>query len=135
MGKWAKYARKYQKEWENNEDFKDWLTSSSENKGDGTDMAYCKVCDCKLRPHLQDLKLHTTRNKHVENIKRMKLAAVTKPIDSHFKPGPSKPTGMELKLRSCALRHTSPCTVHSPQPTTWLHSWQARFRNQKLLPE
>ncbi|KAL3179533.1 hypothetical protein MRX96_037917 [Rhipicephalus microplus] len=115
MGKWAKYARKYQKEWEKNEDFKDWLTSSSENKGDGTDMAYCKVCDCKLRPHLQDLKLHTTRNKHVENIKRMKLAAVTKPIDSHFKPGPSKPTGMELKVAE--LRLAAHVAVHSSLST------------------
>ncbi|KAH9364475.1 hypothetical protein HPB48_019515 [Haemaphysalis longicornis] len=80
----------------------DWLTSSSEIKGDGTDMAYCKVCDCKLRPHLARPKLHATRNKHVENIKRMKLAAVTKPIDSHFKPGPSKPTGIELKVAEAA---------------------------------
>ncbi|XP_075744327.1 uncharacterized protein LOC142803108 [Rhipicephalus microplus] len=78
-------------------------------------MAYCKVCDCKLRPHLQDLQLHTTRNKHVENIKRMKLAAVTKPIDSHFKPGPSKPTGMELKVAE--LRLAAHVAVHSSLST------------------
>lgn len=78
-------------------------------------MAYCKVCDCKLRPHLQDLKLHTTRNKHVENIKRMKLAAVTKPIDSHFKPGPSKPTGMELKVAK--LRLAAHVAAHSSLST------------------
>lgn len=78
-------------------------------------MAYCKACECKLRPHLQDLKLHATRNKHVENMKKRKLAAVTRPIDSHFKPGPSKPTGRELKIAE--LRLAAHVAVHSSLST------------------
>lgn len=41
----------------------------------------------------------------------MKLAAVTKPIDSHFKPEPSKPTGTELKIAE--LRLAVHVAVHS----------------------
>lgn len=87
------------------------MPSRQEGNGDAIDMVYCKACKCKLRPHVQDLKVHVTRHKHIQNMKSMKLASVTRPIDSHFKPGPSKPTSTQLKIAE--LRLAAHVAVHS----------------------
>ncbi|KAH6930500.1 hypothetical protein HPB50_014190 [Hyalomma asiaticum] len=65
MGKWAKYVRNYKKEWEKEPDFKDWLSPSASG-----DMACCRACKVELRPHVQDLMLHSTSVKHANNMKR-----------------------------------------------------------------
>lgn len=43
----------------------EWLSPSTSG-----DMAYCRACKVELRPHVQDLKLHSTRVKHANNMKR-----------------------------------------------------------------
>ncbi len=55
---------KYQKVWEQNPDFKGWL---SLRIVDGDEKAHCRFCHQDLRPHLTDLRKHMTVKKHVEN--------------------------------------------------------------------
>lgn len=98
----------------------DWVASSCQESNDTTEMAYRKACKCKLRFQMQDLKLHFTRQKHIDNMKAVELAAVTRPIDSFFKPGPSKPN-TKLKLAELCLAahvavHSSLCTVDHLTP-------------------
>lgn len=70
---------------------------------------------------MQDLKLHMTRQKHIDNMRAMKTTAATRPIDSLFKPGPSKPTATKLKLAELRLAahvaaHSSLCTADHLTP-------------------
>ncbi|KAH6922757.1 hypothetical protein HPB50_018801 [Hyalomma asiaticum] len=48
MDKWAKYARNYKKEWEEEPDFKNWLSPSTSGN-----MDYCRACKVELRPHVE----------------------------------------------------------------------------------
>ncbi|KAL3205574.1 hypothetical protein MRX96_040752 [Rhipicephalus microplus] len=107
MGKWAKYARNYKKEWEKEPDFKDWLSPS--NSGD---MAYCRACKVELRPHVQDLKLHSTRVKHANNMKRSAGPAAG-PLASFVDRRPREPCSSSSDdLKVAELRLAAHLAVH-----------------------
>lgn len=83
---------------------------------------------------MQDFKVHT-RQKHIENVKATKEAAVSTPIDSLFKPGPSKPTTTKMKLAELRLAahiavHSSLCT--SDHPTSVVKN---AFRDSSVADE
>ncbi|KAH8041257.1 hypothetical protein HPB51_014405 [Rhipicephalus microplus] len=107
MGKWAKYARNYKKEWEKEPDFKDWLSPS--NSGD---MAYCRACKVELRPHVQDLKLHSTRVRHANNMKRSAGPAAG-PLASFVDRRPREPCSSSSDdLKVAELRLAAHLAVH-----------------------
>jgi len=62
MGKWSKYKRKYKKEWECDDDLKDWIMSYP---GDEY-RAICKICMSVMRPHYTDLLSHGKTKKHLK---------------------------------------------------------------------
>ena len=60
MGKWSNYKKRYNKEWEEHEEFKSWITSSS-----GSELlAFCKACKRHIRAHKHDLQKHNSTTKH-----------------------------------------------------------------------
>lgn len=111
MGKWAKYARRYQKEWELEPDFKDWIAPSRKESDSGVskDMAYCKACKCDLRPHAQDLRLHTKRRKHAKNMAAMAEAAADGSGPVIHVPRSSEP------MEEPSMSETNPTTLEVPE--------------------
>ncbi|KAK7794008.1 hypothetical protein R5R35_001971 [Gryllus longicercus] len=80
MGKWGKYLKRYNKQWESDPVFKAWIQPSTEeavNAGKGE--AYCKLCATNLRAHKSDLldhrrtKKHTTRENSLATTSRGRL--------------------------------------------------------------
>lgn len=63
MGKWTKYGKHYNCEWEKESELKDWIRSVP---ADNT-KAYCKYCKTELRAHHNDLVSHATTEKHRRN--------------------------------------------------------------------
>lgn len=63
MGKWAKYSKRYKKEWEDEADLKEWIVAV---EGDDSKAA-CKFCNNRLRAHHSDLVSHATTVKHKRN--------------------------------------------------------------------
>lgn len=61
--KWAKYNRRYNKSWEEEPQFKNWLMPVA---GDDK-LATCRFCRCTLRAHHADLKQHARTEKHQKN--------------------------------------------------------------------
>ncbi|KAI4468051.1 hat family dimerization domaincontaining protein-related [Holotrichia oblita] len=57
---YAKYKKKYRKEWENLPDFRGWLTVDANDN----DRAFCTTCKISLRPHKTDLLSHLKKQKH-----------------------------------------------------------------------
>lgn len=63
MGKWAKYGKHYNKEWEQEDGLKEWIISVP---GD-TAKAACTFCKSTIRAHHNDLVIHTKTEKHKKN--------------------------------------------------------------------
>lgn len=63
MGKWAKYSKRYKKEWENEANLKEWILAV---EGDDSKAA-CKFCNNTLRAHHSDLMTHAATVKHKRN--------------------------------------------------------------------
>lgn len=63
MGKWAKYSKRYKKEWEAEADLKEWILAV---EGDNSKAA-CKFCNNSLRAHHSDLVSHAATVKHKRN--------------------------------------------------------------------
>ncbi|XP_071580219.1 uncharacterized protein [Temnothorax nylanderi] len=65
MGKYSKYTKKYNEDWEKEPIFSHWLQRTSEVLiNEGKPEAYCKLCRTTLRPHRTDLMDHTKAKKH-----------------------------------------------------------------------
>ncbi|XP_072387158.1 uncharacterized protein [Diabrotica undecimpunctata] len=74
MGKWAKYTKKHNKEWEHEPLLKGWLIGKQKNVGSGTGLiieSYCKVCNIELRSHKADLLKHAGTSKHKSNMSKI----------------------------------------------------------------
>ncbi|XP_050059097.1 uncharacterized protein LOC114130437 isoform X1 [Aphis gossypii] len=71
MAKWAKYTRKYVKEWESKVEFKGWLKKATDEQSANNDFkeAYCSVCKTVLRAHHGDLLSHSKTSKHISKMK------------------------------------------------------------------
>lgn len=63
MGKWAKYKKKYCKEWEKENGLKEWIRSVPGND----EKAYCRFCKSEIRAHHGDLVAHGKTEKHKRN--------------------------------------------------------------------
>ena len=63
MGKWAKYGKRYCKQWEADSKLKDWIQPVPQDSG----KAACKFCKVILRAHYNDLCAHAERVKHLRN--------------------------------------------------------------------
>ncbi|KAK3892497.1 hypothetical protein Pcinc_003728 [Petrolisthes cinctipes] len=63
MGKWTKYERKYKKDWEKEDGFKERIAGVP---GDDT-VAACKFCNTTVRAHHSDLVNHKSTEKHKKN--------------------------------------------------------------------
>lgn len=63
MSKWAKYSKKYNKEWEKEDGLKEWILSVP---GDEKHAA-CKFCKTTVRAHHADLVNHSKTEKHKKN--------------------------------------------------------------------
>lgn len=59
-GKWAKYGKKYTKEWESENGIKEWIECVA---GDDT-KAFCRYCKTEIRAHHSDLQNHSKTEKH-----------------------------------------------------------------------
>ena len=62
-GKWAKYGKKYTKEWESENGIKEWIERVA---GDDT-KAFCRYCKTEIRAHHSDLQNHSKTEKHIRN--------------------------------------------------------------------
>ena len=63
MGKWAKYSKRYKREWENEASLKEWIVAV---EGDDSKAA-CRYCNSRLRAHHSDLMTHASTVKHKRN--------------------------------------------------------------------
>ncbi|KAG0712448.1 hypothetical protein GWK47_018445 [Chionoecetes opilio] len=63
MGKWAKYSKKYKKEWETEEPLREWICSVEGNDS----KAACRICHNILRAQHADLVSHASTAKHLRN--------------------------------------------------------------------
>ena len=86
MGRWAKFKKAYNHDWENLSICKGWLQERGE-------LAHCTYCKQDLRPQLADLKKHALVQKHIKQSKSrnsssntvLKLFTSTKLSDSQEK--------------------------------------------------
>nr|XP_037270232.1 uncharacterized protein LOC119161823 [Rhipicephalus microplus] len=75
-------------------------------------MAYCRACKVELRPHVQDLKLHSTRVKHANNMKRSAGPAAG-PLASFVDRRPREPCSSSSDdLKVAELRLAAHLAVH-----------------------
>ena len=58
--KWAKYRKRYNKDWEKETSIKEWIQPMV---GDCT-KALCRTCKCEIRAHHADLRQHANTDKH-----------------------------------------------------------------------
>ena len=63
MGKWAKYNKKYRKEWEKEDGLKEWIVAVPSDDC----VAACKFCKTTIRAHHSDLINHSATEKHKKN--------------------------------------------------------------------
>lgn len=61
--RWGKYSRRYNKSWEKEADFTQWLMPVVGDEKSAT----CRFCRCTLRAHHADLKQHSRTDKHQKN--------------------------------------------------------------------
>lgn len=94
----SKRKRKYkfQQNWLEDSDFKNWLLKRDENP-------WCKVCDTKLFPHKNDLVRHKKSEKHLSNIRQV---ASNKDIVAMLLPSQSKSVKI-AEIKMCALLATN----------------------------
>ena len=69
MGKWAKYTRKYKKQWEDENWARSWLTANENFNPHTTNEAWCTVCKVAVRAHVTDLKKHGSSKRHEREMK------------------------------------------------------------------
>ena len=107
MGKWAKYHKKYCKDWEKEEILKEWILSVP-----GDDQkAYCKYCKTQIRAHHGDLVSHAKTEKHKRNKQPFsssrtlfELGCQSKKVDNSLKV-------TEIKIAAHIACHSSLNTV------------------------
>ncbi|CAG5090264.1 Protein of unknown function [Cotesia congregata] len=102
-----KYFQKYSKQWEYDENLKDWI--SPDSTGDVT-KAFCKYCRCTLNAHKNDLLKHAVSNKHKKSVEMDKQAKLCRPLEV-IKPHTSKSKVAELQIAVFIAEHTSINTV------------------------
>lgn len=108
MGKWAKYGKKYCKEWEKDPELKLWVQSSLDQT-----KAFCRFCKCDIRAHKGDLLSHSKTDKHRKNAAPFSTAR----CKSLFDLGAKSITVdrsvkvLELKLASHIACHSSTSTI------------------------
>ena len=61
--RWGKYSRRYNKSWEKEAEFVQWLMPVAGDDRSAT----CRFCRCTLRAHHADLKQHSRTDKHQKN--------------------------------------------------------------------
>nr|XP_023650930.1 uncharacterized protein LOC111835164 [Paramormyrops kingsleyae] len=100
--KWAKYGKRYNKDWEKEKGVKEWIQPVA---GDDS-KALCRVCKCEIRAHHADLVQHASTDKHKKNaapFSSMRLTdigfAVSKQNESRQR--------AELKVATYVACHTS----------------------------
>nr|XP_039266528.1 uncharacterized protein LOC120341976 isoform X1 [Styela clava] len=107
MGKWPKSYLKYQKEWEQDPEFQDWLESFPGDDEKGR----CKVCLTILKARLRDIRNHGRTKKHMKNMDPSAFAELMK---IEVKPPPPPPLGNKaasLKMAAHIACHSSILTV------------------------
>ncbi|KAF0729628.1 Uncharacterized protein FWK35_00023426, partial [Aphis craccivora] len=70
MGKYSKYEKKYNKDWELLPCFSGWLQIAPDDFA-GKGEAYCKLCRTPLRAHKTDLIKHSSTNCHKQRANRI----------------------------------------------------------------
>jgi hypothetical protein len=103
MGKWAKYGKRYCKDWEKESELKDWIRSvpGDESK------AYCKHCKCEVRAHRSDLISHGSTDKHRRNAAPFSNARSLFDVGCHTKVVEDTVKMAELKLAAHIACHSS----------------------------
>ncbi|XP_044595533.1 uncharacterized protein LOC123272663 [Cotesia glomerata] len=102
-----KYAQKYSKQWEQEENLKDWIAPDPTGN---CQKAYCKYCRTILVAHKKDLGKHAISIKHKNAVDKDKQAKLCHPINV-IKPPNNKVKVAELQLAAFIAEHTSIITV------------------------
>ncbi len=100
--KWAKYGKKYNKDWEKESGLKEWIQPVV---GDDS-KALCRVRKCEIRAHHADLKQHASTEKHKKNAAPFSTMRLT---DSGFTVSRQNESRQraELKVATYVSCHTS----------------------------
>lgn len=77
MGKWSKYGKRYNIDWEREKTMKDWIASVP---GDTT-KALCNFCNALVRAHRSDLIAHSNTKKHKRNSDTYSSRSLTSAVE------------------------------------------------------
>lgn len=115
LEKKRKYGQKYNKTWENDEEFKKWLRGSRK----GAYFAFCCVCcvDLNLKAGKSDLRKHAGTKKHRENCSAINQQPSVFSVASHSKKKLSETVkASELRIAAFIAEHDLPFTVAEHLP-------------------
>lgn len=106
MSKWAKYGKKYNKDWERESVLKDWIQAHPVDDS----KALCRYCKSEIRAHHADLVQHAATNKHQKNAKPLSSMRLTNFGVTVEKKNESQQI-KEIKLASYIACHTAITSV------------------------
>ena len=115
IAKKRKYSQKYNKSWENEEEFKKWLRCSRK----GASFAFCCLCckDLNLKAGKSDLRKHAGTKKHQDNCSAINQQPSVFSVASHSKKKESDMVKAgELRIAAFISEHDLPFTVAEHLP-------------------